>query len=51
MDDKGIQGFALVLEIFFTLNIPVLFVGLFDILTFPIRLIWATVIPDSVLFS
>jgi len=50
MDEKGAQMFVFVLVNFFSLNIPLLLMSIFDVLTFPIRLIVGTIIPDSVWF-
>ena len=50
MDEKGIQGFFFSWAELFTINLPTLFIGIFDLITWPLRLVWNTVIPDSVLF-
>ena len=50
MEDKGIQGFLFSWYELISINLPFLFVAIYDVLTWPLRLIWNTVIPDYLLF-
>jgi hypothetical protein len=51
MEDKGIQGFLFSWSELFVANIPFLAIAIFDLITWPLRLIWNTIVPDSVLFE
>lgn len=50
MEEKGIQGLLLTTTNFFIDDIPMFLLCLFDIVSFPFRLVLATIIPDALLF-
>jgi|688.fasta_scaffold2681938_1 hypothetical protein len=50
MDDKGIGGFIFSVTELVQLNIPLFLISVIDLITWPLRLLYNTIIPDSLLF-
>lgn len=50
MDDKGINGFIFSITELVQVNIPLFFIAVIDLITWPLRLVYNTIVPDSMLF-
>ena len=48
-DEKGIMGFTYAWTYLLTTTIPLFLAAIIDFITFPFRLIYLTVMPDSTL--
>jgi hypothetical protein len=50
MYDKGIEGFIFSVSELVQVTVPILLLSIIDLITFPLRLVYNTLLPDSFLF-